>query len=94
MGRKKPKRKLRKFSWWEFPGSPVIKTFDFPMQGAQVQSLVGELRSCLPCGMAKKKKKKEMLETNTTITEVRMPLMDSLADWTWLRKDLSLRIYQ
>ena len=36
--------------------------------------------------------KKEMLETNTTITEIRMPLMDSLVDWAWLRKEsLSLR---
>ena len=29
-----------------------------PLQGTQVQSLVGELRSYKPCGMAKKKKKK------------------------------------
>ena len=31
------------------------------MQGAEVRSLVGELRSCLPRGMAKKEKKKEIL---------------------------------
>ena len=32
-----------------------------PLQGTQVQSLVGELRSYKPCGMAKKKKKKPPL---------------------------------
>ena len=31
------------------------------MQGAWVRSLVGELRSHMPCGMAKKKKKKRIL---------------------------------
>ena len=29
-----------------------------PLKGAQVRSLVGELRSCMPHGVAKKKKKK------------------------------------
>ena len=29
------------------------------MQRVQVQSLVGELRSHMPCGVAKKKKKKQ-----------------------------------
>ena len=29
----------------------------FPMQGAQVQYLVGELRCCMPCSMVKNKKK-------------------------------------
>ena len=31
-----------------FPGDPVVKTA-LPLQGAQVQSLVGELTSCMPC---------------------------------------------
>ena len=30
------------------------------MQGARVQSLVGELRSHMPCSVAKKKKKKRV----------------------------------
>ena len=36
----------------EFPGSPVVKTWCFHCSG-----LVGELRSCKPCSVAKKKKK-------------------------------------
>ena len=32
-----------------------------PLQGAWVRSLVRELRSHMPCGMAKKKKKKDSL---------------------------------
>ena len=38
----------------DFPGGPVVKTA-FPLQGVQVQSLVGELRSHMPChgGMSK-----------------------------------------
>ena len=32
--------------------SPVVKTLHFPLQGAQFQSLVAELRSRLPCGAA------------------------------------------
>ena len=36
-----------------FPGSPVVKTLCFSLQTAQVPSLVGELRSHMPRGMAK-----------------------------------------
>ena len=35
-----------------FPGDPVVKTV-LPLQGTQVQSLVVELRSHMPCSMAK-----------------------------------------
>ena len=38
----------------DFSGGPVVKT---PMQRVRVQSLVGELRSHMPCCMAKKKNK-------------------------------------
>ena len=47
---------------WDFPGIPVVKTLPFPMQGALVQSLVGETRiSCATalCGQKKKRKRKE-----------------------------------
>ena len=37
--------------WQDFPGGPVVKTL--LLQGVQVQSLVGELRSHMPYGMAK-----------------------------------------
>ena len=40
----------------DFSGGPVVKTA-LLLQGAQVPSLVGELRSRMLCGMAKKKKK-------------------------------------
>ena len=41
----------------DFPGGPVVKTM-LPMQGVQFRSLVGELRSHLLYGAAKKEKKK------------------------------------
>ena len=34
----------------------MVNTPQLPVQGARVQSLVGELRSYMPCGVAKKKK--------------------------------------
>ena len=36
----------------DFPGDPVVKTV-FPLQGTQVQSLAGELRSHIPCDIAR-----------------------------------------
>ena len=42
-----------------FPGSPVVKTA-LPMQGARVPFLLGELKSCIPYGTAKKKKKEKL----------------------------------
>ena len=41
----------------DFPGGPVVKTPRFPLQGLQVRSLVGKIRSHKPRGEAKKKKK-------------------------------------
>ena len=41
---------------WDFAGGPVVRT-PLPLQGAWVQSLVGELKSLMLCGVAKKKKK-------------------------------------
>ena len=32
----------------DFPGGPVIRTL-LPLLGVRVQSLVRELRSCIPC---------------------------------------------
>ena len=37
----------------DIPGGPVLKTL-FPMQRVKVQSLVGELRSHMLCGMVKR----------------------------------------
>ena len=47
--------RLVKYQMRDFPSGSVVKTPKLPMQGAQAQSLVGEVRSHMPCGMAKKK---------------------------------------
>ena len=39
-----------------FPGGSVVKTWQLPLQGAQVPSLVWELRSYKLCRPAKRKK--------------------------------------
>ena len=44
-----------------FPGGSMVKTL-LPMQEPWVQSLVGELRSHMPCSMAKRLKKKKCQE--------------------------------
>ena len=40
----------------------MVKTPEFPLQGRQVQSLIGELRSCIMTAMWPKKKKKTFKE--------------------------------
>ena len=50
--------------WWTSGKDPVL-----PMQGAQVRSLVKELRSHISCSMAKKKKKKKERVERFTHTE-------------------------
>ena len=42
-----------------FPGGPAVKTPRFHCRGTRVRSLVGELRSCMARGTAKKKKRKK-----------------------------------
>ena len=46
------------YIWRDFPSSPVVNTLG-SMQGAWVPALVGELRSHMPPGIAKKLKKKK-----------------------------------
>ena len=41
----------------DFPGGPAVKTPCFHCRGSGFDSLVGELRSCMPRGTAKKLKK-------------------------------------
>ena len=48
----KVKKKKTTNHCWEFPGIPGVKTTR-PLQGAQVPSLVGELRSRMPHSAAK-----------------------------------------
>ena len=50
----------------DFPGDPVVKTM-FPLQGTQVQSLAGELRSRIPCGTARNLKNNNNLKKNVTV---------------------------
>ena len=45
------KAHCKEIPWWS---NGWVSTF--PLQMAQVQSLVGEIRSCKPCGLAKKNK--------------------------------------
>ena len=47
----------------DFPGGPVVKTA-LPLQGAQVRSLVRELKSHLPRGAAKETLKKNKKKTS------------------------------
>ena len=42
---------------WDLPGGPVLNILCFHYRGVWLQSLVGELRSHMPCGMAKVIKK-------------------------------------
>ena len=46
--------KLNHGKYWDFPGGPVVDSA-LPLHGARVSSLVGELRSHIPRGRAKKK---------------------------------------
>ena len=47
---------FKKYWMWDFPGSPVVKTPHLAMQGLQVPSLVGKLRShIMLCGVVKNK---------------------------------------
>lgn len=47
----------------DFPGRPVVENSKLPLQGVQrVPSLVLELRSCIPRGAAKSRKKKKKME--------------------------------
>ena len=55
-GKKQKKGKNKKGRKSDFFGGPVVKTV-LLMQGVQVQSLVGELRSHIAHAVAKKKKK-------------------------------------
>ena len=52
---------LVKHQMRDFPSGSVVKTPKLPMQGPQVQSLVGEVRSHMPCGVAKKKSPKHQM---------------------------------
>ena len=48
---------IRNYLPRDFPGGPVVKTPRFHCRGPGILSLVGELRSNVPRGAAKKRKK-------------------------------------
>ena len=59
---------------WEFPGQTVVDS-TLPLEGVWVRSLVKEIRSCMPQGMAKetdqentKQNKKQDKKKNKTKT--------------------------
>lgn len=59
-----PDTKLLTRIYWDFASGPVFKTQHFHCRGTWVQSLVGEWRSWMPFGIAKKQgeEKKYLLE--------------------------------
>ena len=57
-GKKQKKGKNKESRKSDFLGGPAVKSA-LPMQGVQVQSLVGELRSHIAHAVAKKKKRKK-----------------------------------
>ena len=53
----------------DFPGSPLVKTLVFPLQGAQFPYLVWELRSCKPRNVAREREKSVPVLLNTLYLE-------------------------
>ena len=47
---------LKNYTSWDFPGGPVVRTPGFHTEREQVQSLVGELGSYMPCSTDKNNK--------------------------------------
>ena len=64
----------------EFPGGPVVRTLRFHCRG-WVQSLVGELRSHKPNGVAKKKKNREneILQYATTQMNLEVIMLSEIS---------------
>lgn len=57
----------------DFPGRPVVENSKLPLQGVQrVPSLVLELRSCIPRGAAKSRKKKKKWKKQSRNLQVRI----------------------
>ena len=56
-------------SAWDFAGGPVVRTL-LPLQGAWAQSLVGELKSLMLCGVAKKKSHSRYVQIYNTFLAV------------------------
>ena len=59
-------------------GGPVVKA-ELPLQGMGVQSLVAELRSCMPHDTAKKKREREPIQYNALQKGVLRKLKSSSA---------------
>ena len=58
-------RIINKGDEWTSLAVQWLRLHTLPMQGAWIQSLVGEIRSHKPHGMAKKKKKKKTCKGDT-----------------------------
>ena len=74
----------RKLEGRTSPGSPVVKTPCFHYRGAQFQSLVRELTSHMPQGMAKKKQKQKQKRTKNKLEgklQTHPPVLDSSLGW-------------
>ena len=65
-----------------------------PLQGAQVPSLVRELRSCMPCGTAKKKGKKRKRKLKIELPyDLAIPLLGIYPDKTIIQKDTCTHMF-
>ena len=76
-----PKKKKKKK---DFPGGPMVRT-PFPLQGTQVQFLIGEPRSHMPRGRAKNKIKKKRREAGQGFSKFNVrtnSLEDLVKMWT------------
>ena len=62
-----------------------------PLQGAQVRSLVRELRSHVPCDVAKNKKKKERKKAKTVLSPASVPGTLLLGPGCWIKPLSSLK---
>ena len=63
-----------------FPGGPGVHDSTLPLQGAQVQSLIWELGSHMPCGT--EKKKSERFKWKNEVLELLQELMEEFLNIT------------
>ena len=82
---KKSKKTPQQQPCWELPGGPVVRTWCFHCW-AQVQSLVGELRSCKPCDMAGKKQNQNhaLFTSDSEIWAGHGRMAHLYSTWCWL----------
>ena len=61
---------IKMWAYWEFPGSPVVRTLHVHCRGSWVQSLVWELSFPQAASCSKKKKSWQIIYTNILFSTV------------------------